>query len=605
MAETPQQTGPIAVYGATGYTGRLVAAELRRRGAEFVLAGRSAGRSSRSSPRTSAAIRDPGRAARRPGALRELLEPCAAVIACAGPFRLHGEPVLAAAVETRTHYLDTTGEQPFMRKVFEDYGAARRPSRESALVTAMGFDYVPGRHDRGAHRRGHGPARRDRARLLQRAASAPPGGRRCRRLGMMGGGDVGVARRCARPAPRGVGGGELGLPGPDRPPADGALPGRRAHHRAASRRDANGADAAHRFDRGLPAARGQGRPVGHARRSSSRCELRCAGPWRRSIPRLPEGPSEQSRRRRELHDRLRGASGLTTPVGDPSPAATCMGSPPATTVEAALRCAAPGYDRSGALAPSQAFDPRGFLAATRATSASSTRSSERACPACGEPLLRVAAAGLAATHGQPRATRSCSSAASAAGSGSRPAWPAEARLRAARLRAPAPGGRLELRVANRASCPGLARRQALGGPGAQAAPLPDSRSRCQRWPPPRASRSSELACPRRGRGQAWMWQTILNALTFTRTSPARSAPGTLRPGGARGPPQVRNRRVVTALLAIPVAIVSVPLELVAALAGRGGELVAVADGGAPTRALAFARAVWRAAGPACGECAGR
>ena len=41
MAETPQQTGPIAVYGATGYTGRLVAAELRRRGAEMVLAGRN------------------------------------------------------------------------------------------------------------------------------------------------------------------------------------------------------------------------------------------------------------------------------------------------------------------------------------------------------------------------------------------------------------------------------------------------------------------------------------------------------------------------------------------------------------------------------------
>ena len=32
-----------------------------------------------------------------------------------------------------------------------------------------------------------------------------------------------------------------------------------------------------------------------------------------------------------------------------------------TTVEGAIRCAAPGYDRSGALAPSQAFDPADFL----------------------------------------------------------------------------------------------------------------------------------------------------------------------------------------------------------------------------------------------------
>jgi hypothetical protein len=34
-----------------------------------------------------------------------------------------------------------------------------------------------------------------------------------------------------------------------------------------------------------------------------------------------------------------------------------------TTVEGALRCVAPDYDREGALAPSQAFDPRDFMRA--------------------------------------------------------------------------------------------------------------------------------------------------------------------------------------------------------------------------------------------------
>jgi short subunit dehydrogenase-like uncharacterized protein len=42
MPPRPEQTGPIAVYGATGYTGRLVAAELRRRDADLVLAGAAA-----------------------------------------------------------------------------------------------------------------------------------------------------------------------------------------------------------------------------------------------------------------------------------------------------------------------------------------------------------------------------------------------------------------------------------------------------------------------------------------------------------------------------------------------------------------------------------
>ncbi len=54
--------------------------------------------------------------------LRELLEPCAAVIACAGPFCDHGEPIVAAAAETGTNYIDTTGEQPFIGLVFDRYG---------------------------------------------------------------------------------------------------------------------------------------------------------------------------------------------------------------------------------------------------------------------------------------------------------------------------------------------------------------------------------------------------------------------------------------------------------------------------------------------------
>ncbi len=40
MALLPRQRGPIALYGATGYTGRPVAAELRPAGAKPVLAGR-------------------------------------------------------------------------------------------------------------------------------------------------------------------------------------------------------------------------------------------------------------------------------------------------------------------------------------------------------------------------------------------------------------------------------------------------------------------------------------------------------------------------------------------------------------------------------------
>jgi short subunit dehydrogenase-like uncharacterized protein len=135
--------GPVAVYGATGYTGRLVARELRRRGLELILCGRSPG----GLKRVAAAL--DGRPQVRVAsvddldALRHAFADCPAVINCAGPFSRFGEPVVQAAVESATHYLDTTGEQLYMQRVFERFSDAAAAA-EVAVIPAMGFDYVPG-----------------------------------------------------------------------------------------------------------------------------------------------------------------------------------------------------------------------------------------------------------------------------------------------------------------------------------------------------------------------------------------------------------------------------------------------------------------------------
>ena len=137
------QAGPIAVYGATGYTGKLVARELARRELDFVLSGRSA------SKLRALASDLGGDPPVRPAslddrdALRHVLGDCAAVINCAGPFMRYGEPVVRAAVETGTHYVDTTGEQPFMQFIYERLDDAAKAA-EVAVVPAVGFDYVPG-----------------------------------------------------------------------------------------------------------------------------------------------------------------------------------------------------------------------------------------------------------------------------------------------------------------------------------------------------------------------------------------------------------------------------------------------------------------------------
>jgi short subunit dehydrogenase-like uncharacterized protein len=138
-----RQQRPIAVYGATGYTGRLVSAELAAAGADLVLSGRNRRKLDALASEIEGDVAVKEATLEDRVSLNALLADCAVVVDCAGPFVHYGEPVLAAAVETRTHYLDTTGEQPYMKLAFERYGR-RASEAEVAVIPAMGFDYVPG-----------------------------------------------------------------------------------------------------------------------------------------------------------------------------------------------------------------------------------------------------------------------------------------------------------------------------------------------------------------------------------------------------------------------------------------------------------------------------
>jgi short subunit dehydrogenase-like uncharacterized protein len=361
MAETPPQTGPIAVYGATGYTGRLIAGELRRRGADVVLAGRNR-------PKLEILAEDLGgeMAIREASlddsaALRELLDPCAAVIACAGPFQLHGEPVLAAAVETRTHYLDTTGEQPFMLKVFDDYG----PSAERAgvaLVTAMGFDYLPG--DMLAALTAEGMGSLDEIVLAYAVRGfGATRGTALSALGMMAGGDKEWRDGELASAGRGVGAGSWDFPDPIgrqrmvRYPAGEhiTVPRHVQTQRVRTLLTASTVIPLPLVPRVAPLV-------------MVPFQLTMRTPLRRAvaalIPRLPEGPSEESRRSSSFTVVCEARQGSRHRRGTVT-GANPYGLTARTTAEGALRCAAPAYDRKGALAPSEAFDPRDFLAALR------------------------------------------------------------------------------------------------------------------------------------------------------------------------------------------------------------------------------------------------
>lgn len=202
---TPE-AGPVTVYGASGYTGRLISAELSRRGAPFIVAGRNQAKletlaeSLASGPPVE--IRSLPTSDRE--GLRELFSGSGAVIACAGPFILHGEPILEAAVDAGTHYLDTTGEQDFIRKAFEEYGpkAARAGS---VVLPAMGFDYVPGDMLAALTAEALGEGQQvDKVRLGYHAPFQPSRGTMRSGIEMIKGGDVEWREHALRPASQAV-----------------------------------------------------------------------------------------------------------------------------------------------------------------------------------------------------------------------------------------------------------------------------------------------------------------------------------------------------------------------------------------------------------------
>jgi short subunit dehydrogenase-like uncharacterized protein len=133
----------IAVYGATGYTGRLVARELARRGLEARLCGRNGGKLRALKQELGVDWQCRAAPVDDSPALRKALDGASVVISCAGPFTYYGAPVIEAALDVGAHYCDTTGEQPYMKRVFDFLDEPAR-ERGVAVVPAVGFDIVPG-----------------------------------------------------------------------------------------------------------------------------------------------------------------------------------------------------------------------------------------------------------------------------------------------------------------------------------------------------------------------------------------------------------------------------------------------------------------------------
>jgi short subunit dehydrogenase-like uncharacterized protein len=127
------------LYGATGYTGRLIARRAAARGLRPVLAGRSAAKLVPLAAELGLEHRVFGLADAT--AIRRGLKGVRAVAHCAGPFAHTALPMASACIDTRTPYLDITGEID----VFESLHKLGRRAAAAGitLLPGAGFDVVP------------------------------------------------------------------------------------------------------------------------------------------------------------------------------------------------------------------------------------------------------------------------------------------------------------------------------------------------------------------------------------------------------------------------------------------------------------------------------
>jgi short subunit dehydrogenase-like uncharacterized protein len=116
---------PVVVYGASGYTGRLICEYLREYNIGFTAAGRDKTRIAEAMdkvPGIDTVDYDVVEVAHDVEPLTELLDGAKVVLNTVGPFAQYGREVVEACISTGCHYLDTTGEQDWLVTCDEEYG---------------------------------------------------------------------------------------------------------------------------------------------------------------------------------------------------------------------------------------------------------------------------------------------------------------------------------------------------------------------------------------------------------------------------------------------------------------------------------------------------
>lgn len=139
----------VVLYGATGFVGRQTvdyfahAPQVKATGLRWALGGRSA--SKLEAVRTASGAKKAGivvAEAHDAAAMDALAASTKVVLSTAGPFALYGSELVAACVRHGTHYVDITGETPWVKSMIDQHHAQAQHTG-ARIIPFCGFDSVP------------------------------------------------------------------------------------------------------------------------------------------------------------------------------------------------------------------------------------------------------------------------------------------------------------------------------------------------------------------------------------------------------------------------------------------------------------------------------
>ena len=132
-------TSKWLIYGAYGYTGKLISQLAIERGMQPILAGRNQQKTAELA--TSLGLQYRSFSLGDSAAVRQEISDCKLVLHCAGPFSETSRPMLEACLDVGVHYLDITGEIDVFATAHTYHQQAQK--KDVVVIPGTGFDVVP------------------------------------------------------------------------------------------------------------------------------------------------------------------------------------------------------------------------------------------------------------------------------------------------------------------------------------------------------------------------------------------------------------------------------------------------------------------------------